>query len=333
MFVDEAVIHVKAGDGGNGCVSFRREKYIPKGGPDGGDGGNGGSVVFLADPNKNTLLDFAGRHHWRAKKGEAGMGKKMYGKGGEDLVIHVPPGTQVYDLDNQILIADLDAPDKRIVIAQGGKGGRGNFHFKSSTNQTPRYAEPGTEGQERTLKLQLKLIADVGLVGMPNAGKSTLLSAVSSARPKIADYPFTTLDPQLGIVELSGDRRMVFADIPGLIEGAQHGAGLGHAFLKHIERTRIIVHLLDLYPPDNSDPAENYRTIRRELEAFSPELAAKREIVAANKMDLAVDDEALQKLLAEIPDREIFPISGVSRQGLEQLLETLWRELHPQAES
>ena len=333
MFVDEAVIHVKAGDGGNGCVSFRREKYIPKGGPDGGDGGNGGSVVFLADPNKNTLLDFAGRHHWRAKKGEAGMGKKMYGKGGEDLVIHVPPGTQVYDLDNQILIADLDAPDKRIVIAQGGKGGRGNFHFKSSTNQTPRYAEPGTEGQERTLKLQLKLIADVGLVGMPNAGKSTLLSAVSSARPKIADYPFTTLDPQLGIVELSGDRRMVFADIPGLIEGAQHGAGLGHAFLKHIERTQIIVHLLDLYPPDNSDPAENYRTIRRELEAFSPELAAKREIVAANKMDLAVDDEALQKLLAEIPDREIFPISGVSRQGLEQLLETLWRELHPQAES
>lgn len=333
MFVDEAQIHVKAGDGGNGCVSFRREKYIPKGGPDGGDGGNGGSIVMLADPNKNTLLDFSGRHHWRAKKGEAGMGKKMYGKGAEDLVIHVPPGTQIYDTDNDILLADLDEPGKRVVVAQGGKGGRGNWHFKSSTNQTPRYAEPGTEGQERNLKLTLKLIADVGLVGMPNAGKSTLLSAVSSARPKIADYPFTTLDPQLGIVELSDGRRMVFADIPGLIEGAQHGAGLGHAFLKHIERTKIIVHLLDLYPPDNSDPSENYRTIRKELEAFSPELARKTEIVAANKMDLAVDDEALQKLLQEIPDREILPISGVSRQGLEQLLETLWSELHLSGES
>src|SRR5439155_8085721 len=228
------------------------------------------------------------------------MGKKMYGKGGEDLVIHVPPGTQVYDLDNQILIADLDAPDKRIVIAQGGKGGRGNFHFKSSTNQTPRYAEPGTEGQERNIKLELKLIADVGLVGMPNAGKSTLLRATSAARPKVADYPFTTLEPQLGIVELIGDRRMVFADIPGLIEGAQSGAGLGHAFLRHIERTKIIVHLLDLYPPDGSDPAENYRKIRGELEAFSPVLAEKRELVAPNKIDLSVDDEALDKLRADL---------------------------------
>src|SRR5438876_6571114 len=327
MFVDEAVIHVKAGDGGNGCVSFRREKYIPKGGPDGGDGGNGGSVVMLADPNKNTLLDFAGRHHWRAKKGEAGMGKKMYGKGGEDLVIHVPPGTQVYDLDNQILIADLDAPDKRIVIAQGGKGGRGNFHFKSSTNQTPRYAEPGTEGQERTLKLQLKLIADVGLVGMPNAGKSTLLSAVSSARPKIADYPFTTLDPQLGIVELPGERRIVVADIPGLIEGAQSGAGLGHAFLRHIERTKVIVHLLDLFPVDNSNPADNYRKIRAELEAFSPALAEKREIIAANKIDLAIDDDAIDKLRRELPDKPILPISGVSKQGVPMLLEALWKLL------
>jgi GTPase len=332
MFVDEAEIHVKAGDGGNGCVSFRREKYIPKGGPDGGDGGDGGSVVFVADPNKNTLLDFSGRHHWHAKKGEAGMGKKMYGKTADDLVILVPPGTQVYDVDNQILLADLDAPEKRIVIAQGGKGGRGNFHFRSSTNQTPRYAEPGTEGQERNLKLQLKLIADVGLVGMPNAGKSTLLSAVSSARPKIADYPFTTLDPQLGIVSLVGDRRMVFADIPGLIEGAQHGAGLGVAFLKHIERTKIIVHLLDLYPPDGSDPAENYRKIRKELEAFSPELAHKREIIAANKMDLAIDNDALKKVRSELSGKEILAISGVSRQGVEQLLEAIWRELNPKAE-
>jgi len=327
VFVDEAVIHVKAGDGGNGCVSFRREKYIPKGGPDGGDGGNGGSIVFVADVNKNTLLDFAGRHHWRAEKGQAGMGKKMYGKGGEDLVIQVPPGTLVHDTDHQILIADLMEPGKRVVIAQGGKGGRGNWHFKSSTNQTPRYAEPGTEGQERNLRLELKLIADVGLVGMPNAGKSTLLSAISAARPKIADYPFTTLDPQLGIVQLDADRRIVVADIPGLIEGAQHGAGLGHAFLKHIERTKIIVHLLDLYPLNDSDPAENYHKIRRELEAFSPALAQKREIVAANKMDLAVDNEALNKLRSDLPGVEIFPISGVSKQGVEQLLETLWKTL------
>ncbi|HWB54639.1 MAG TPA: GTPase ObgE, partial [Tepidisphaeraceae bacterium] len=324
MFVDEATIHVKAGDGGNGCVSFRREKYIPKGGPDGGDGGDGGSIILLADPNKNTLLDFAGRHHWRAQKGEAGMGKKMYGKSGEDLVIHVPPGTMVFDTDSQILIADLDAPHKQVTIAQGGKGGRGNWHFKSSTTQTPRYAEPGTEGQERNLKLELKLIADVGLVGMPNAGKSTLLAAISSARPKIADYPFTTLEPQLGIVQLSGDRRIVVADIPGLIEGAQHGAGLGHAFLRHIERTKIIVHLLDLYPPDGTSPADNYRKIRGELEAFSPALAAKREIIAANKMDLAIDDEALRTLRAVLNGKEIVPISGVSRQGVDQLLERLW---------
>jgi GTP-binding protein len=328
-FLDQAKVYIRSGDGGAGSVSFRREKFIEFGGPDGGDGGNGGSVIFFADPNKNTLLDFSGRHHWRAPRGEAGMGKKMYGKSGEDLVIHVPPGTMIYDTDNQILLADLDAPGKRVVIAQGGKGGRGNWHFKSSTNQTPRYAEPGTEGQERNLRLELKLIADIGLVGMPNAGKSTLLSAVSAARPKIADYPFTTLDPQLGIVELSGDRRMVMADIPGLIEGAQHGAGLGHAFLKHIERTKIIVHLLDLYPPDESNPADNYRKIRGELEAFSPELAKKPEIVAANKMDLAIDDEAIKKLREELGDREIFPISGVSRQGVEQLLEKLWRELHP----
>src|SRR5947209_14170536 len=292
MFVDEAQIHVKAGDGGAGCVSFRREKYIPKGGPDGGDGGHGGSVVFYADAHKDTLLDFAGKHHWHAQRGEAGMGAKMYGKKGEDLVIPVPPGTLIYDADHSILLADLDAPGKRVTIARGGQGGRGNWHFRSPTNQTPRYAEPGTEGQERKLRLELKLIADVGLVGMPNAGKSTLLSAISAARPKIADYPFTTLQPQLGIAELVGDRRLVLADIPGLIEGAQHGAGLGHAFLRHIERTKVIVHLLDMYPTDDSDPAENYRTIRRELEAFSPKLAQKRELVAANKMDLAIDDEA-----------------------------------------
>jgi GTPase len=354
MFVDEAVIHVKAGDGGNGAVSFRREKYIPKGGPDGGDGGDGGSVVLVADVQKNTLLDFSGKHHWKARSGQSGQGKKMAGANGPDLVINVPVGTLVYDIGGgegagfgvrgsestdpssetrtvnpPMLLADLDKPEKRVVVARGGKGGRGNWQYKSSTNQAPRYAQPGTEGQQRMLRLELKLIADVGLVGMPNAGKSTLLSVISAARPKIADYPFTTLDPQLGIVELGHDRRIVVADIPGLIEGAQHGAGLGHAFLRHIERTRIIVHLLDLFPQDGSDPAENYRKIRRELEAFSPALAEKREIVAANKLDLATDDQALARLRAELPEKQIHAISGVSRQGVEPLLEMLWRILRP----
>lgn len=324
MFIDEALIHVKAGDGGHGCVSFRREKYVPKGGPDGGDGGDGGSIIFVADANKGTLLDFAGRHHWKAKRGMGGMGKKMAGLSGEDLVINVPVGTLVYDSEHQLLLADLDKPEKRIVAARGGKGGRGNWHFRSASNQAPRFAESGTEGQERSLRLELKLIADVGLVGMPNAGKSTLLRSVSAARPKVADYPFTTLEPQLGIVELPGERRMVLADIPGLIEGAQFGAGLGHAFLRHIERTRIIVHLLDLYPADGSDPAANYRTIRRELEAFSPLLAQKNEVIAANKMDLAVDDDALNRLRDELPGKSIYPISGASHQGLTDLLETLW---------
>jgi GTP-binding protein len=325
MFVDEAIIQVKAGDGGNGCVSFRREKYVPKGGPDGGDGGDGGSVILVADVNKDTLLDFASKHHWKAPRGEAGMGKKMAGLSGNDLIVQVPPGTIIYDADLHLKIADLDAPEKRIVVAKGGKGGRGNWHFKSATNQAPRHAEDGTEGQERRLRLELKLIADVGLVGMPNAGKSTLLRAISAARPKVADYPFTTLDPQLGIVQLDADRRIVVADIPGLIEGARNGAGLGHAFLKHIERTKSIVHMLDMYPTDNSDPAENYRTIRAELEAFSPDLAQKTEFIAANKMDLAVDDTALEKLRAALPNKRIYPISGASHQGVEVLLEQLWR--------
>ena len=324
MFIDEAIIHVKAGDGGAGCVSFRREKFVPKGGPDGGDGGNGGSIIFVADPNKNTLLDFAGKHHWKAQRGEAGMGAKCYGKGGDDLIIPVPPGTIVYDIDKQLTIADLNRPDQRVTIARAGHGGRGNFHFRSSENQAPRYAEPGTEGEERNVRLELRLIADVGLVGMPNAGKSTLLRAISAARPKVADYPFTTLEPQLGIVSLTGERRMVVADIPGLIEGAKDGQGLGHAFLRHIERTRVIVHLLDLYPLDESDPAQNYRTIRKELEAFSPTLGAKREIVAANKIDLSIDDEALRRLRGELPGVELFPISGVSREGVEALLQRLW---------
>jgi GTP-binding protein len=329
MFVDEARIYVKAGDGGDGCVSFRREKFVPKGGPEGGDGGDGGSVIFVADPSENTLMDFASQHHWKAGRGQSGMGSRCAGKDGADLVIKVPPGTLIYDNEHNILLADLDAPGKEIVIAKGGRGGRGNWHFKSSTNQSPRYAEPGTEGGERHLRLELKLIADVGLVGMPNAGKSTMLRAISAARPKVADYPFTTLDPQLGIAEIVGERRIIFADIPGLIEGAQQGAGLGHAFLRHIERTKIIVHMLDMFPPDNSDPAENYRVIRRELEAFSPELAHKHEIIGANKMDLTLDNEAIDKLRAALPGKEIIPISGHSHQGVRDLLERAWTILHP----
>jgi GTP-binding protein len=328
MFVDEATIYCKAGDGGNGCVSFRREKYIPKGGPDGGDGGDGGSVYFVADVHKDTLLDFAGKHDWKAGRGESGMGKKMYGKAGEDLLVHVPPGTLIFDLEHGLLLADMDEPGKKVLICKGGKGGRGNFHFRSSTNQAPRYAEPGGEGDERRLRLELKLIADVGLVGMPNAGKSTLLRAVSAARPKVADYPFTTLDPQLGIVDLGPDRRIVVADIPGLIEGAQHGAGLGHAFLKHIERTKVIVHLLDLYPIDGSDPAENYRKIRRELEAFSPKLAEKQEVIAANKLDLATDDlAALAKLREDLKGKTVHAISGASHQGVSEVMDVVWKML------
>jgi GTP-binding protein len=329
MFVDEALIHVKAGDGGNGCVSFRREKYIPKGGPDGGDGGDGGSIVFVADPNKNTLLDFAGQHHWSAKRGENGMGKKMYGKGGPDLVVPVPVGTVVHDAANDRVLADLSQSGQRAVICRGGKGGRGNFHFRSSVNQTPRYAEPGTLGEERNLKLELKLIADVGIAGKPNAGKSTLLSVISSARPKVADYPFTTLVPQLGIAELDGERRIVFADIPGLIEHASEGAGLGHAFLRHIERCKLILHLVDLHPTDDTQPLDNYRVIRHELEQFGDELANKPELIVANKIDLSDNDEALEAFRAALAPREVIAISGATKQNVREMLEQVWAKLHP----
>jgi len=332
MFIDEAQIHIKAGDGGNGCVSFRREKYVPKGGPDGGDGGDGGNIIFVVDENKNTLIDFAGKHNWQAGRGEHGQGANCYGKRGQDLIIPVPVGTVVIDADTGLEMVDLTEPGKKITLARGGKGGRGNWHFRNSVNQAPRYAEAGTEGQSRNLKLELKLIADVGLVGMPNAGKSTLLAACSHARPKVADYPFTTLQPQLGIVELVGDRRLVMADIPGLIEGASGGAGLGHAFLKHIERTKILVHLINLFPEDFSEPAANYRKIRNELEAFSPELASKPQIIVANKTDLELDNTALNALRDKLKGREVLAISGATGKGVKELLERIWRELHPPEE-
>lgn len=327
MFVDRAEIEVLAGDGGNGCVSFRREKYVPNGGPDGGDGGDGGSVYLEATHGVDTLLDMLGRHQWRAERGNHGMGKKMAGKNGHDFVIKVPPGTLVVDKSSGIVIADLKTPGKRVLVAKGGKGGKGNFQFVSSVRQAPEFAEPGGKGQVRQLALELRLIADVGLVGKPNAGKSTLLSRLSRANPKIADYPFTTLTPQLGIAELDSDRRLLIADIPGLIEGASEGAGLGLDFLRHIERTRVIVHLIDILPLDGTSPIDNYKEIRKELTAYSPKLAAKPEVLVANKMDLAGASESLADLRDALPGKMIYAISGVAGSGLRPLLEQIWVEV------
>ena len=326
MFIDEAEIFVKAGDGGNGCVSFRHEKHVPRGGPDGGDGGDGGSVYIHSDESINTLLDFAGRHHWNAQRGGDGMGRSMFGKKGDDLIIATPPGTIIYDLDKHITLKDLNSPGLTVCVAHGGRGGRGNRRFATATNQTPRTAEDGKPGQARRLRLELKLIADVGLVGLPNAGKSTLLSRISAARPKIAPYPFTTLQPYLGIVELTDYRRIVIADIPGLIEGSHQGQGLGHEFLRHIERTRIIVHLVDIAVIDGSDPVENYHAIRDELTKYSPELARKPEIVVASKLDLDPDGDKFQLFNQQL-GRQAPAISSVTGAGLRELMELLWREL------
>jgi GTP-binding protein len=320
MFIDEADIHVKAGDGGDGAVAFRREAFVPRGGPSGGDGGDGGSVILHARRGLDTLMDFRGRHHWRAADGRPGGSKNMAGAAGDDLVIDVPPGTLVYDQDSGLLIKDLDRPGMRVVIARGGKGGRGNARFATPTNQTPREAEPGTPGEARHLHLELKLIADVGLVGLPNAGKSTLLSRLSAARPKVADYPFTTLQPHLGIVDADPEHRFVMADLPGLIDGAHRGVGLGDAFLRHIERTRVLVHLVEIEPHRHDSPADAYRAIRDELAAYSPELAAKPELVALTKADLLPGDDTVRAELAEAVRRPVFAISSVSGAGLKRLV-------------
>jgi GTP-binding protein len=342
MIVDTAHILVKSGKGGDGCVSFLRLKYIPKGGPNGGDGGDGGSVVLLADPEVETLLDFAGRHHWTAPAGEPGRGKQQAGRKGEDLTVRLPPGTLVYHAETGELIVDLDHPGKTFVAAEGGKGGFGNERFKTPTNQAPQQATEGGPAVEIPLRLELKLIADVGLVGKPNAGKSTLLSVISAASPKIADYPFTTLVPQLGIAELSSEsfgaaagaspsgRRLVIADIPGLIEKASEGAGLGSRFLRHIERTRLLIHVLEPEPGDGSEPAENYRTIRAELENHSPALAAKPELIALSKVDLlgGPEDHAVaQQMLEEELGRPVLTFSAATRTGLQELLEAAWQKL------
>lgn len=334
MIVDHAVIEVQAGRGGNGCLSFRREKYVPKGGPDGGDGGKGGDVIVTADNSVQTLLDFRSQHHWRAPAGEPGQGSSCTGASGADLIIRLPPGTLIFDEESGELLADLKEAEERFVIARGGAGGRGNEHFKSSTNQAPRQTTPGEEGEARRLRLDLKLIADVGLVGLPNAGKSTLLRAVSAATPKVADYPFTTLTAQLGIAELTGHRRIVIADIPGLIEGASQGQGLGHDFLRHVERTRLLIHLIDIDPIDGSDPGENYRIIRKELFEYSPALAEREEIVVLNKSDLLTpdDQEAALELFrasAQLGREEQTPllISAATGRGVGALLERAWQVL------
>ena len=326
MFVDEAEIYVKGGNGGHGCVSFRREKFIPRGGPDGGDGGDGGSVYLEACPDIDTLMDFAGHHHWKAENGKPGKGKNMTGKSGEDKIVRVPLGTLVYDKETGLLLKDLTEPGQRVCVAEGGKGGRGNKHFASSTQQAPRYAEPGMPGKERTLKLELKLIADVGLVGLPNAGKSTLVSRVSAAKPKIANYPFTTLNPILGIVEISRHRRFVIADLPGIIEGAHEGAGLGDEFLKHIERTRVLLHLIDIAPFDGPKPIEAYQIIRNELEKYSDVLANKPEIIVANKMDLTSAKERFEEFRQQI-NKPVYAISAVTGQGVSELMEVLWQSV------
>jgi GTP-binding protein len=322
--VDEAEITVIAGNGGNGCVGFRREKYIPLGGPDGGDGGDGGSVWLQADENLNTLVDFRHQRQFRAQRGENGMGQQKYGKGGEDQLIRVPVGTQVLNVDTDEVIGDLTRHGDRLLVARGGKGGLGNMHFKSSVNRTPRQFTPGSEGEQRTLKLELKLLADVGLLGFPNAGKSTLIRAVSAATPKVADYPFTTLYPNLGVVSVEPHRSFVIADIPGLIEGAADGAGLGALFLRHIQRTRLLLHLVEVEPLDGGDAVDQVRAIERELAKFDAGLMDKPRWLLLNKIDLLPADDAraeAERIVAALDWRAPwFLVSGLAQEGTRQVM-------------
>jgi len=319
MFIDEATIHVKAGDGGGGIVSFRREKYVPKGGPDGGDGGDGGSVILQAEFQITTLFDFRYKSHFKAQNGVRGMSKNMTGASGEDLVVKLPCGTIIYDKNTGEKLIDLVKDGQKVVIAVGGQGGKGNRKFANSIEQAPRICEPGKPGEEKMLKLELKFIADVGFIGCPNAGKSTLLSKTSSAHPKVASYPFTTKYPNLGVVKLGDWKTFVAADIPGLLEGAHQGTGLGDKFLKHIERTKVLIHVIDAAGVDGRDPLEDYKTINNELAAFSKELASKPQIIALNKIDLPEARENAKKLRMKISD-PVFPISGVTGEGINELV-------------
>jgi GTPase len=325
-FVDQVSIQVKAGDGGNGAVAFRREKFIERGGPSGGDGGNGGSVVFEADPQLTTLLDYRYQQHHRARSGQHGMGSDCNGAGAEDLLLRVPVGTLVKDEDSGELVADLDTPGERVVVAHGGRGGLGNINFATSTRQTPRFAQDGKPGEERHLILELKLLADVGLLGFPNAGKSTLIARVSRARPKVADYPFTTLVPNLGVVPYKDGMSFVMADIPGLIEGAAEGAGLGLQFLRHVERCRVLIHLVDLAAAgEERAPMRDYEVLNAELARYSPELARKPQLVAPSKMDLPEARERLPDFRSALAARGIpvFPISAATGEGVGRLLDAV----------
>jgi GTP-binding protein len=337
-FIDEAQIEVSAGDGGNGCVSFRREKYVPKGGPDGGDGGDGGSVYLVADVNLNTLVDFRLRRTFRARRGQDGMGRERTGRKGADLVVPVPPGTRVTDLDTGEAIGELIEHGERLQVAQGGVHGLGNTRFKSSTNRAPRHSTPGTPGEQRELRLELMLLADVGLLGLPNAGKSSLIRQVSSARPKVADYPFTTLQPALGVVRVSRGRSFVMADIPGIIEGAAEGAGLGTRFLKHLSRTKLLLHLIDIAPLDASvSPADAAFRVLAELDKYDQGLAGKERWLVLNKVDL-VDGQTLAQRRAELLrelgwDGPVFEISALTGGGTERLIEALMNRLESLRES
>src|SRR5216683_7941247 len=323
MFIDRVVIQVAAGTGGSGASSFRREKFVPKGGPDGGDGGKGGSVYIKVDHNLGTLLDYRYHTHWRAERGQHGKGKNMSGKSAEDVYLPVPAGTEVRDAETGEVLGEMIKPDQVLLVAKGGRGGRGNQHFATPTHQSPREWEPGGQGEERRLELVLKLIADVGLLGEPNAGKSTLLSVISAARPKIADYPFTTLEPHLGVVALSDHRTFVAADIPGIIEGAHLGKGLGLKFLQHVERTRLVAVLV---PLDSPDPQATYDLLRREAQLYSPELAAKPHLAVLTKRDLLPPGERLPALRTD-DHAPIVAISAVTGAGVPELLETLWQAL------
>jgi GTP-binding protein len=326
MFVDRVEIDVRAGDGGSGCLSFRREKYVPHGGPDGGDGGSGGSIVVVAREGVDSLSTLAHRKFWRADKGSRGEGSNRHGRSGQDLIILVPPGTVVIDAENRFVLKDLVQPEDRFVAARGGKGGWGNTHFKSATNQAPREFTDGEKGERRRLIFELKMIADVGLLGKPNAGKSTLLSRLSKARPAVADYPFTTKHPSLGRVQIDLDRSFVMADIPGLIEGAHAGVGLGLEFLRHVERTRLLVHLIEPSPLDGSEPTANYQAIRNELRQYDQPLGERPEIVVVTKCELPGAAEVRQRL-ADRLQREVLLISAVTGQGLNQLTGAIARQL------
>jgi GTP-binding protein len=321
MFYDKAKVNLKAGDGGSGCVAMRREKYVPEGGPWGGDGGRGGSIILEADEGLNTLVDFRYKRHFKGERGQHGMGKGMHGHSGADLTLRVPVGTIVRNAETGEFIADINKPGQKVVVAKGGRGGRGNMRFATAQNKAPTIAEKGEPGDELWISLELKLIADVGLVGFPNAGKSTIISSVSAAKPKIADYPFTTIVPNLGVVKVSDGESFVMADIPGLIEGAHTGIGLGHEFLRHVERTRVLIHVLDTAGTEGRDPLEDFHVINKELEQYDKKIAGRPMVIAANKLDIPEAEENLERLKEELGDKyEIFPVSAVTGQGLDKLV-------------